>query len=53
VLELALRLDDRSDVAFHFSRAYPAQERLTNRQFQTVMSMLLVVSGIGLLTRAL
>jgi hypothetical protein len=28
-------------------------QRMTNRQFQAVMSTLLVVSGLGLLARAL
>ena len=51
-----LTLDDLRFVPFAMIggvAGYALYERMTTRQFQTVMSMLLVVSGIGLLTRAL
>jgi len=51
-----LTLDDLRFVPFAMIggiSGFALYQRLTNRQFQTAMSMLLVVSGIGLLTRAL
>jgi len=51
-----LALDDLRFVPFALIggiAGFALFQRMTNRQFHAVMSMLLVVSGIGLLTRAL
>lgn len=52
----SLALDDLRFVPFALIggvAGFALFQRMTNRQFHAVMSMLLVVSGIGLLTRAL
>ena len=51
-----LALDDVRFVPFAMIGAvtgFALYQRMTNKQFQAVLSMLLVVSGMGLLTRAL